>query len=293
MMKSMTAYARAETQSEDTSISIEIKAYNSRFLDVVLRMPPAYQALEDKIKTVTAETVKRGRVEIKLNTVEKSEAETAFEINAPRARAYHQALIRLKDMLNIEATVGLDQIAGYGDILKPVQIRKEIDQSWQLIEGCLRQALAELDAMRLKEGDFIGNDITRRIDGIARSLSQIEKESTGLLSHYQQRLKNRIDALTEGLVEINPDRIAQEAAILADRSDITEEIVRTASHIRQFLKIVNSDAPAGRKLNFLMQEINREFNTIGSKTEKSTVSHRVVDVKSELEKIREQLQNVE
>ena len=293
MMKSMTAYARAERQSEDTSISIEIKAYNSRFLDVVLRMPPTYQALEDKIKTVTAETVKRGRVEIKLNTVEKSEAETAFEINAPRARAYHQALVRLKDMLNIETTVGLDQIAGYGDILKPVQIRKEIDQSWQLIEGCLRQALAELDAMRLKEGDFIGNDITRRIDGIAQSLSQIEKESTGLLSHYQQRLKNRIDALTEGLVEINPDRIAQEAAILADRSDITEEIVRTASHIRQFLKIVNSDAPAGRKLNFLMQEINREFNTIGSKTEKSTVSHTVVDVKSELEKIREQLQNVE
>ena len=293
MMKSMTAYARAETQFEDTSISIEIKAYNSRFLDVVLRMPPAYQALEDKIKTVTAETVNRGRVEIKLNTVEKSEAETAFEINAPRARAYYQALVRLKDMLNIEATVSLDQIAGYGDILKPVQIRKEIDQCWQLIEGCLRQALAELDAMRLKEGDFIGNDITHRIDGIARSLSQIEKESTGLLSHYQQRLKNRIDALTEGLVEINPDRIAQEAAILADRSDITEEIVRTASHIRQFLKIVNSDAPAGRKLNFLMQEINREFNTIGSKTEKSTVSHTVVDVKSELEKIREQLQNVE
>ena len=293
MMKSMTAYARAETQSEDTSVSIEIRAYNSRFLDVALRLPQTYLALEDRIKTATAETVKRGRVEIKLNTVETSEAGTAFDINAPRARAYYQALTRLKDMLNIETTVGLEQIAGYGDIIKPVQIRKEIDQSWQLIEGCLRRALVELDAMRRKEGEFIGSDIAGRIDGIDRTLLLIEKESTGLLSHYQQRLKNRIAALTEGLVEISPDRIAQEAAVLADRSDITEEIVRATSHIRQFRKIADSDAPAGRKLNFLLQELNREFNTIGSKTEKSTVSHRVVDVKSELEKIREQLQNVE
>ena len=293
MIKSMTAYARAEAEAEGTSVSIEIRAYNSRFLDVVLRTPHAYLALEDRIKAVTAESVKRGRVEIRLSTVETSETALEFEIDTPRAIAYHRVLTQLKDMLKLEATIGLEQIIGCGDIIKPVQVSKEIDQSWPLIEECLRQALTDLDEMRIKEGDFIGKDITGRVNHISRSLSLIEKESTGLLPHYQLRLKDRIEALTEGIVEIAPERIAQEAALLADRSDITEEIVRAASHIKQFLKIADGDQPAGRKLNFLLQELNREFNTIGSKTEKTAISHTVVDVKAELEKIREQLQNVE
>jgi uncharacterized protein (TIGR00255 family) len=293
MIKSMTAYARAEEQAEATSVSIEIRAYNSRYLDVVLRMPQAYLVLEDKIKAVTAETVKRGRVEIRLNTVETAETATEFEIDTSKAIAYHHALTRLKDTLKLEAAIGLEQITGCGDIIKPVSVPKEIDQGWPLIEDCLRRALADLDAMRIKEGDFIGKDITGRIDDISRSLVFIEKESTGLLAHYQSRLKDRIKALTEGIVEIDPVRISQEAALLADRSDITEEIVRAASHLKQFSRIADGEQPAGRKLNFLLQELNREFNTIGSKTEKTAVSHTVVDVKAELEKIREQLQNVE
>ena len=293
MIKSMTAYARVEEQAEGTSVSIEIRAYNSRFLDVVLRTPQAYLVLEDRIKAVTAETVKRGRVEIRLNTVEAAETATEFEIDTPKAIAYHHALNRLKDRLKVEATIGLEQIIACGDIIKPVPVPKEIDQIWPLIEGCLRKALTDLDMMRTKEGNFIGKDITGRIDGISRSLVFIEKESTGLLAHYQSRLRDRIKTLTEGIAEIDPGRIAQEAALLADRSDITEEIVRAASHIKQFLKIADGDQPAGRKLNFLLQELNREFNTIGSKTEKTAVSHTVVDVKAELEKIREQLQNVE
>ncbi len=293
MIKSMTAYASAETEAEGISISIEIRTYNSRYLDFVLRVPQAFLVLEDRIKAVTTETVRRGRVEIRLNTVEPSETAAEFEIDTARAVAYHRVLIRLKDMLKLETAIGLEQIIGCGDIIKPVQIRREVEQSWPLIEGCLRRALTGLDAMRIKEGEFIGKDITGRIDGMSRALKFIEKESTGLLSHYQSRLQDRIEALTEGIVAIAPDRIAQEAALLADRSDITEEIVRAASHIKQFLKIADEEQPAGRKLNFLLQELNREFNTIGSKTEMTAVSHAVVDVKAELEKIREQLQNVE
>jgi uncharacterized protein (TIGR00255 family) len=155
------------------------------------------------------------------------------------------------------------------------------------------EALNNLIEMRKKEGEFIALDITSRINRIEESVHLIEKESSDLLSHYQQRLKERIVDLTRGMVEIDLERITQEAAFLADKSDISEEIVRVASHIRQFLTIMKSAEPAGRKLNFLLQELHREFNTMGSKTEKAHVSHIVVEVKSELEKIREQLQNVE
>lgn len=293
MIKSMTAYARAETQTGNTSVSVEIRAYNSRFLDVVLRIPHSYLSMEEKIKPVVAKTVSRGRIELKFKISDESEDAVTFEVNAPRAVAYHKTLGRLKELLNIDTPIGLEQVAGIGDIIKPVEIQRDMDQIWQIIKGCLRRALDDLDEMRKREGEFIGSDITHRIDFVTQSLKLIKKDSTDLPAHYQERLKNRIAALTEGIVEIDPDRIAQEAAILADRSDITEEVVRAASHIRQFLKIVNSGEPAGRKLNFLLQELNREFNTIGSKTEKYTVSHLVVDVKSELEKIREQVQNVE
>ncbi|MBW2606785.1 MAG: DUF1732 domain-containing protein [Deltaproteobacteria bacterium] len=147
--------------------------------------------------------------------------------------------------------------------------------------------------MRSKEGNFIAADITKRLDYIENCLTQIKDKSHDLLAYYQQRLKERIDSLTKGIVEIELGRIAQEAAFLADRSDISEEIVRAASHLKQFRDIADSEESSGRKLNFLLQELNREFNTMGSKTEKAHISHIVVDVKSELEKIREQVQNVE
>lgn len=147
--------------------------------------------------------------------------------------------------------------------------------------------------MRKREGDFIASDISRRLDSIEEGAEKIQKASKNLISHYQQRLEGRIQVLTKGMVEIDPGRIAQEAGFLADRSDISEEIVRAGSHIEQFREIMDSAGPAGRKLTFLLQELNREFNTMGSKTEKARVSHMIVEIKSELEKIREQLQNME
>ncbi|MCK5509226.1 MAG: DUF1732 domain-containing protein, partial [Desulfobacterales bacterium] len=154
-------------------------------------------------------------------------------------------------------------------------------------------ALDGLNAMRKKEGDFIGRDFINRIDFIEKSLGQIKKESENLLSHYQERLKERITALTQGMIDIDPARIAQEAAFFADRSDISEEIVRVESHIKEFRSIMDSEESAGRKLNFLLQEFSREFNTMGAKAGNSNVSHIIVAVKSELEKIREQVQNIE
>jgi uncharacterized protein (TIGR00255 family) len=293
MMNSMTAFARAEKKTDNTAVNIEVRTYNSRYLDIVVRLPQQYLPLEEKIKSIISANVARGRVELKLQITDESREAVAFEVNRVKATAYHQALMQLRDELNIAAPIGLEQISAVGDIIKPVEVEQALDQTWQIIEPCLHQALADLNAMRAKEGAFIAGDIEKRINFISRSIVRIEQESTGLLHHYRDRLMARIAALTNGITEIDRDRIAQEAAILADRSDITEETVRAASHLKQFRAIMRADAPAGRKLNFLLQELNREFNTIGSKTEKSLVSHVVVDVKSELEKIREQVQNIE
>jgi uncharacterized protein (TIGR00255 family) len=199
----------------------------------------------------------------------------------------------LKDKFNINSEISIDLLVSGGGIIKPAEMGLDMEACWPVFEDCINEALDNLIAMRKKEGDFLEADISVRLNGIEERIDQIQKESSDLLSHYQQRLKDRIAALTKGIIEIDPDRIAQEAAFLADRSDISEEIVRVASHIKQFRTIMNSAEPAGRKLNFLMQELNREFNTMGSKTNNSNVSHIIVEVKSDLEKIREQLQNVE
>ena len=157
----------------------------------------------------------------------------------------------------------------------------------------MAQAISDIDAMRTREGDFIANDLTDRIHTLKTCIDQIEAESIDLVSQYQNKLKERLSLLTEGLVGLDQTRLAQEAAVLADKSDISEEIVRTRSHIEQFYEIMNDKEPAGRKLNFLLQEMNRECNTISSKSGSARISHIIVNVKSDLEKVREQLQNVE
>ena len=293
MIKSMTAFARAEKTEKDLTACVEIRSYNSRFLDVNLRVPQNYLPLEDKIKNLISAGVARGRVEVRLQVRDESEAACAFEIDEAKAGAYHQALTQLKERFGMEAPITLDYLSSVSGIIKPAEVEIDMDACWPVIEGCVTQALAALEAMRQKEGAFMARDFEERLNAIEATISTIESASDGLLEHYQERLKDRIAALTRGMVEIDPGRIAQEAAFLADRSDISEEIVRAKSHVKQFRAIMQAGEPAGRKLNFLLQEFNREFNTMGSKTGSTDVSHIIVGLKSELEKIREQVQNVE
>ncbi|MFO7685757.1 MAG: YicC/YloC family endoribonuclease [Desulfobacterales bacterium] len=293
MIKSMTAFARSETGDALRSVIVEIRAYNSRHLDLALRLPSACAGLEDKIRGLVAASVTRGRVELRLQTEAKTEAAVAFAVNVPRAVAYYRALTELKELVNIDTPVTLEQLVGLGDVIKPAEVENELVSVWPLIETGLGRALSDLDAMRRREGAFIAADIGQRIDGVVLILDRVEAAASGQLEKYRDRLKERIAALTDGIVAIDGDRIMQEAAILAERSDITEEIVRATSHLAQFRALMLAEEPAGRKLNFLIQELNREFNTIGSKTDKSAIAHMVVDIKAELEKIREQVQNVE
>ena len=293
MTKSMTAFAKAECRSDGATINLEIRSYNNRYLDLALRLPQPYLPLEERIKAAVVEHIARGRVELKMQVAGESAEALAFEINRPKAIAYHQALVQLRDTLNLKAPIALEQIAAAADIIKPVETEPLLEKIWPTVKECLGRALADLNDMRTKEGQYIAGDIHQRIERIRGWLAEISQQSADSVNTYRQRLTERITALTEGIVSIDPARIAQEAAILADRSDITEEIVRSGSHLTQFLDLMKADEPAGRKLNFLLQELNREFNTMGSKTDKSSVAHLIVEGKAEIEKIREQVQNIE
>jgi uncharacterized protein (TIGR00255 family) len=293
MIKSMTGYAAAETTAGDTSVSADMRAYNNRHLDIVLRLPPNYMVLEEKIKGMVAKRIARGRVEIRFQIKDESEQAVAFEIDKPRAKAIYNALTQLKKEFKLGNDIHIDHLLSMGGIIKPVDLIDEPDRLWSTIEECLTKGLDQLDSMRQKEGDFIYDDLAARLDFIESRLADIKAAIEALLQQYQERLKERITALTRETVEIDPGRLAQEAAFLADRSDISEEIVRAESHVEQFRHIMQGEEPGGRKLNFLLQELNREFNTIGAKIGHADTSHKIVDIKSELEKIREQIQNIE
>lgn len=293
MIKSMTGFARSEKTENAFEVVTEIRAYNSKFLDINLRLPHEYSALEERVRGLIGARISRGRIEIKITIRESNGNSIEFEIDEKKAIAYYNVLLRLKDKLGIDAKIPLEMIAGAEGVIKPAENKKDTEAQWSLIKDSLDEALSLLDQMRGKEGEYIARDFAMRLKNIEKSLNSIDFESRDLLLYYTGRLKDRISILTKNIIEPDAGRVAQEAAFLADRCDISEEVVRIKSHLNQFNLIMNSDEPAGRKLNFLLLELNREFNTIGSKTEKAIVSHTIVNIKSEIEKLREQVQNIE
>lgn len=293
MIKSMTAFATVEKTTDDLSATVEMRSYNSRHIDVFLRIPSPYQFLEDKIKELIGTRIARGRLEIRLQIEDHSKEAAALEIDDIRANALMTIFEELKSKFRLKHELTLDMLLNAGGIIKPVENLQNDEIIWPVVKNCIVLALDDLEAMRRKEGDFIAADFRGRLEYINDCLNRIRKGSANLFTQYQQRLKERIAALTQNIVELDPARIAQEAAFLADRSDISEELTRAASHLNQFDQIMKAAEPAGRKLNFLLQELNREFNTMGSKIGDAAIAHLIIDVKSELEKIREQIQNVE
>jgi len=293
MLKSMTAYADSEQSMDDMSITVEIKTYNSRYLDTQLRINQEYRALEDKIKAQIAGFLVRGRIDLKIHIKENSESAVAFEVDEAKARALYQALSELKALLGQEGPLPLDWLVSRNDIILPQKAAADLDKVWAHLSECIQSVLTAVDGMRMQEGAYIAKDFGERLRFLSQSVDQIETVSADLPAQYKQRLMDRIGALTEDRLNLDDGRLEQEAAYLADKSDISEEVIRVRSHLEQFEAIMAGDAPAGQKLNFLLQEINREFNTIGSKAQNAGIAHTVVAVKSELEKLREQVQNVE
>ena len=290
----MTAFSVKETVRDHLSVSTEIRSYNSKYLDLALRMPHGYGILEERVKKTVSEKISRGRIELKVGIRNEAQEAFGFEINLPKARAYYNALTELNREMRLESNPSLELILKAGDIINPVDTTDQIaEMVWPVLESCLIESLDTLNTMRKKEGDFIAADFEMRLNFLEAFIEKVEHQSEGLLEIYRNRLKDRISTLMDEVVEVDPVRISQEAAILADKSDISEEITRARSHIRQFRLLMKDPEPAGRKLNFLLQEFNREFNTMGSKSSNADLSHIVVDAKSEVEKIREQVQNIE
>lgn len=293
MIKSMTGCAAVRLAAEECAVSIEIRTVNSRSLDISLRISPGDTGLEERVRGLIAGRLARGRVEVKLQIGPAAGAPGAVEVDLVRARAVMAALTRLREEFAFAAEPSLELLVGCGGVLRSAEAAADAERLWPPIAEGLGRALDDLEAMRLREGEHLARDLLARLALVEAALREIAARSEGLTALIQQRLKERMALITRGVVEIDPARLAQEAAFLADRSDISEEIVRAQSHLRQCRDIMDSPEPAGRKLNFLLQELNREFNTMGSKIADADAAHRVVDVKSELEKIREQVQNIE
>ena len=298
MIRSMTGYGRAEAILGGRKYVVEIKALNHRYLELSLRIPANLLPLELEIKKKINEQLIRGRIDVTIRRETYSgisgiEDPRLFEVNLPLVKNYYDLLIQLKDLFNLKEDITLDMMAGLKDVFIPLEtLEDEITVLWEGLAGVLSNAIAALIGMRQKEGEVLGQDLTARLYLINEHLDEIDARAPRIVLEYQKRLVERIRELMDGMV-IDESRLSQEVAIMAEKSDITEEIVRFRSHIKQFFEMLKSPEAMGRKVDFLIQEMNREVNTIGSKSNDAEISCHVIEIKSELAKLREQVQNLE
>lgn len=293
MLKSMTGFGRGEGGNSDFNFNIEIKTVNHRYNDIVVRMPRHISFLENNIKTLVKERIKRGRVDIYIELEYLSDSHMDVAIHMPLAEKYKNEMERMMVELNIEDRVELSHMLQFPDIVKKENRDINEDDIWKCLSLALNQALDNLIDMREKEGAALEKDMIRQIAKIKEEILIIEERAPLVPKEYQKKLEYRIAELLEGNIEIDESKLSSEIAFYADKADINEEIIRLESHSQQFLQTLEQVGPVGRKLDFILQEMHREANTIGSKTENLTISTCVINIKSELEKIREQIQNVE
>ena len=293
MLKSMTGFARHENQNGELICKVEIRSVNNRFIDINTRLPKSLVALELPLKKLVKSKCARGSFDINISLEKNGQhgADLELKPNLPLATQYLSAFNKIRENLGLKGEIDINTILSLRDIVKP-ELKEVDDSSEQTVFETVEKTLTDLITMRKEEGINLEKDIINQVNGIKNLEKAITLRQSTTLQEFQNRLKEKIQALTIG-IELDPARIAQETALLADRCDVTEEIVRLRSHLEQVHKLVASDEPQGRKLEFLTQEINREVNTIGSKTIDLEVSKTVIEMKSHLEKIREQLANVE
>jgi uncharacterized protein (TIGR00255 family) len=293
MLKSMTGFGRSDCQNEDLNCKVEIRSVNNRFIEINIRLQKSLQQLEAPLKKLVKSRCARGSFDVSI-TLEKMNGNTNNVViapNIPLASQYMEAFNQIKQELNLSGEIDINSVLAQRDVVK-VEPEQTNPNKESLISETVNLALTSLLEMRQEEGQSLQTDISQRLDEIAKHGDIIRDRQPVVLQEYKDRLNERIKVLNDG-VELEPLRLAQETALMADRCDVTEEIVRLKSHLEQFQKLLNIGQPVGRKLEFITQEINREVNTIGSKTIDATVSQSVIEMKSDLEKIREQLQNIE
>ena len=297
MLKSMTAFGRARRMSSDGALDItaEIRSVNSRYLDCTVRLSRMYAHLEDKVKAYLSEAgVSRGKVEVYIGVDVLEQRGMEVMLDREAARSYIAALEQLRDEFSLKDDISVMRVAANHDLFVVKKPEEDDDRDWNEIRAVLAEAVSGWNEMRAAEGRNLCLDLLAKADKIRAMAGEVKILSEADIAGYPQKLEQRIRKfLTDFDAEASEQRILTEAAIFADKAAIDEELVRLDSHFKAFSEIVNADEPSGRKLDFLVQEINRETNTIGSKAGDAQIDHLVVDMKTEIEKIREQIQNLE
>lgn len=292
MIASMTGYGRGEATRKGITVAVELRSVNSRFLEVTTRLPRSLSLRENEIKEIIRKKISRGKVNL-LTTVERdTNGQLPLAVNVSAAKQYYKLLNQLRKTVKLKESVKLEHLLRFSEVLEQ-PVTEDVDEDeWDVTQKALDSALDDLARMRMNEGDELSKDFRARIAAIEQTLSRIEVLSKEQVPAARARLRERIQQILENET-IDEGRLELELALLADRLDVTEECVRFRSHNKFFIAALDDKEPSGRKLNFLVQEMNREANTIGSKSSASEIAHLVVGVKEELEKIREQLQNIE
>ena len=292
MVRSMTGYGRGEAALHGRSIVVEVRAVNNRYLDCAIKMPRAYIFAEDAMKTRVQAATSRGKVDVFV-TLESTGADAVtVKVNHPVAAGYITALKELKETYQLLGMADLPMVARFPDVLQVEKAPENIEEAAGDICAVLDLALADFTGMREREGERLRADILARADAIEALVTKVEEQSPRTVAEYRTRLENRMREVLQNQ-QIEESRILTEAAIFADKVAVDEETVRLRSHLSQLRTLLSQGGPIGRKLDFLIQEFNREANTIGSKCNDLEISRYVIDMKAEIEKIREQVQNIE
>jgi len=291
-MKSMTGFGRGEASIPGKRVTAEIKSLNHRFLDIRCRLPRAYSGFEIRIHRLIQNRFHRGRFDVDVRIEREPDTPISLELDEAQARAIFEAYSRLQSLLGLPGDIDLALLGSHRDIWRSEPSPEELESEWDAIAEAVQLASRELGTMREKEGTAIAEDIGKRIEAIDRLRKEILAASRGIVSQARERLSRVVQEALGGASLPNPDRLEQEVVFLAERSDISEELTRLESHLARFRETVSGEA-AGKKLDFLLQEMGREANTIGAKSASTDISHHVVEIKLELEKIREQIQNIE
>ena len=292
MVKSMTGYGRAREMRNGRDITVEVRSVNNRYLDCTVKMPRAYIFAEDRMKARVQQAISRGKVDVFVTIDASAADEAVVAVNEPLARGYYDALTRLKTMFDLSGDITPEVLAKFPDVLAVTKAEEDVEAIAADICAVLDDALAAYNAMRAVEGEKLAADVAGRITTIEAVVGKVEERSPQTVAAYRQRLETKMQEVLQSTT-IDESRILTEAAIFADKIAVDEETVRLRSHIAQLQAMLVSGEPVGRKLDFLIQEVNRECNTIGSKCNDLTIAQDVVNMKAEVEKIREQVQNME
>lgn len=292
MIKSMTGYGSAKGQAAGLVISVELKSVNNRYLDTSVRLPRSFLFAEEAVKSAVQSHISRGKVDVYITVDSSASDDMTVKVNEPLLKGYIDAVRHISEEYSLPNELTALEVSRFPDVLSVEKRDLDAEEISAAVTRITETALADFDAMRLREGEKLRDDVLSRLRTIDALVAMVEREAPKTVAEYRARLEQRM-AEVLGTAGIDENRILAEAAIFADHIAVDEETVRLRSHMSQLTGMINGSSPTGRKIDFLIQEFNREANTIGSKCQSSDIAHTVVDLKSEIEKIREQIQNIE